>query len=524
LRTGRALSAEIVEINDFFNFPDLSDSNVTQLTVDSSNIFANMDYDGVFSPGINLSRLNIGIDLLHNRSAKQASLDLHTGWDDNSFLITLYTNVKQIALGINDSNNWVVNSDSIGKELAGLGLPVDEELKLDLGFLFPDVVDDEKTEDILIPAQDFFKSLKFSRSERSSYFSNNDGTVMTALICGSKLESLINDIFYSYYGSSETGAEIRQSIANISNADHELTLLINKQHIIQTAYIIVNVNKDSTVVLTAQLLGTENKLDHIRLDVKIGNDHNYNLYSLESKGQHIPVDNKIIGTTTISGFDSGEIQISYDIEKDRLLRIAAKLGSTEFEVKGILTADDDKIEVSLHTIDVEIYQFGAVYLSGDINITFGKASQEIRDITVDAYNIVDFKVTELYPLLPIVWDIVMQDERLFDIFGAQLFELIITSVFGEQFASYISDVFDENTEGLLDIVINLFGGWTDNAIEFFADLFTDILESDLPDKLGDMLGDLWDSLTDSLGGYISDWFSGLFGSPKNDDYTNATLP
>jgi len=545
-RTGRALSAEFAEINDFFNFPDFSDSDVMQLTVDSSNHFANIDYGGLLSPGINLSKLNIGVDMLYDRSTKQASIDLHTGWDDKSFLITLYTNVRQIALGFNDNISWAVNADSIGKYLAGLGLPVDEELTLDLGLLFPDIIAQEKMEDVLVIVQDFFKSLKFSKNEDADYFIHDHGTVMTALICGNEFKNLVYDIVESYYGSSKTGDEIRQSIANLNTADHELTVHICNRHYIQAARVTVNTDTDSTVILTAQGFGPR-ILDHNLLEIKIGNDYNYNLYSLESKGQHVPVDDRIIGTTTISGFDTGEIQMSYDIEKDRSLSITAQIGQAAFDARGVLNVDDDKIDVNLHmcNIEMEFHQLGTVYLSGGLNITFGKASNEIRDITAGAHNIADFEIVELYPLLQIILDIITQNDVLIDIFGTQLNELILTTLFGEQFASYIIDILGGNAEDLLNLLNSLLDGRTDSILDLLVGFFSDrlfdglgdllggdfidsiigqlgdilsnLLENGLPDNLSDLLGDFGNFFSDSLGDSISDWFSGLFNPPHNDD-------
>jgi len=455
-RTGKILSAEIAEINDFFDFPDLSGSDVTHLTIDASGISANLSYGGLTVPGINLSNLGIGIDLLHDRGTKQASLDLYTSFNDNSFFLTLYTNVEQIALGINNDISWAVNADSIGKELAGLGLPVPEDFQLDLGFLFPDILDEGKMEDIAILLQDFIKSLKFIRNKSAGFFINEDGAVMTALISSSAFESLV----------------------------YELSVHITKDHIVQAARVTVNVNTDSTFILTAQLFGSQNMLNHILLDAKIGNDLSYSLYSLESKGQNVPVDNKIIGTTIINGFDTGEIQVSYDIEKDRALFITAQLGGAALDIKGALHTDDDKIGLNLIDIHLIFNQVGTVKLSGNFDIAFGKASQEIRDLTDGAYNIADFEVFELFTLLQIVWDIIRQDQTLVDIIAPQLIDLILTHFLGNILSSILTDQFGEVFANLLSDVLH------DIITEHFVDILDIILNNDVLDNLSDLLGEL----------------------------------
>jgi hypothetical protein len=295
------------------------------------------------------------------------------------------------------------------------------------------------------------------------------------------------------------------------------------------------------------LIGIENILDHILLDVRIGNDYSYITYSLESKGQHVPVDSSFTNTTTISGFDIGTIQMRSEIEKDRSLSITAQLGSFKFDARGSLHTDDDKIEVSLHScnIDLEIPQFGTVYLSGGLNITYGKASQEIRNIADGAHNIADFEIIQLYPLFQIVWNIITQDSTLLDIFGTQFYDMILTTLFGEQFASYITDILDDGAEGILDILNSLLDGRADNVLDlltgFFGDrlfdglgdflggdfidnitgqlgdILNDILENDLLDNLGDWIGDLGDLFSESMVDDIIDWFSRLYGSPQNDD-------
>jgi len=473
------------------------------LTIDSSDISANVSYGGFFSPSVNLSNLNIGIDLLHDRNTKQASLDLNTSWGDNSFLLTLYANETQVAFGIDDNVSWAVNADSIGKELAGLGLPVDEDLEIDLGFLFPGFGGEGRDVDIPMLMENFVRLLTFVRSGGVRYFTNDDGTVVTARVCGNALENLI----YSFYGSSEADDEIRDSIANISASDHELTVFINKEHFVEAVHITVNVNTSSTVILTAQLLGTENMIDHILLDVRIEDEHSYQMYSLESKGQHVPTDSKFTNTTTISGFDIGEIHISSEIREGRELSIAAQLGSTEFDIEGVLYVGDDTIGLNLHNVNLEFNWFGTINMSGGFNIALGTTSQEIRDITSGAYNIADFETFEFYTLFQIVWDVVRQDRTLIEMIGTQLYDFVLTSLFGEQIASYIRDTFDDSVAEVLDRLNDLLAERVDNAL----DLLTRFLDGRTLDGLGDFIGgDLFDNITGRLAGvrgFLNRFFS-----------------
>jgi hypothetical protein len=142
-------------------------------------------------------------------------------------------------------------------------------------------------------------------------------------------------------------------------------------------------------------------------------------------------------------------------------------------------------------------------------------------------------------------DIIRHDEALLDIFGTQLYELTLTTIFGEQFASYITDILDGSAEALLDILSNLLDGRADNIIDLLIgyigdrlfdglgallgsefldnitgqlrDILNDILENVLLDNPGNLLGGLGDLFNNSFNGNIPDWLSGLFGSPADDN-------
>jgi len=487
--TGKAVSAELAEIDSFFGLPDLSEAEVKHLAAELDGISASLVYDRWNAPDIDLSKLNIGIDLLYGREAKQASLDLRTDWGERSFLITLFTNAEQIALGLNDSAGWVANANTIGKELSGLGLPVDEDLELDPGVLFPDAGSNEVKEETLLILKDFIKTLKFDREKDSDYFTGYSGTVMTAVINGSDLKSFFLDTIDIAYGQSAIADKLRRSVSGLDTSNHKLSVLISDKHIIQAARIIVSAAPDSDIVITAHLPDTVNMLDHILIDVTIKNNNNRRVYSLESKGRHVPADGIFTDTTTITGFDTGEIRLDSELHEDGVLSFTAQFGATVLDAKGKWNTDDESLSLTLHEFNMETLGSVELQLSGELNITVGKAVSDIRDITIGAKDIADFDIFELYTLFTIIWDVIRQDKTLFELVGEPLIDLVLTTVLGEETGALVKDLFGSNIDAIMDMLVDLL----DSAVS----------------GITDTLGSFIDDMLENLGDLISGWFSGF---------------
>jgi len=481
-KTGRTLSSEITELNSFLNNTNYSEADVIHMELGLSDISISIDAIDSVTLKPDLSKLNLGLDLLYDKTGKQASLDILTGWDDRSFVVTLFTNVQQLALGFNDDISWVVNTGSIGKELAGLGLPVDDDFALDLSFLFPEDEEDGIPDEIQAITRDFFKSLRFKRGDSADNFIGSDGTVMTAVIDGKELHDFLGDMIYNYFGETELGSDLRYIIRNTYIYEHELTLIINKEHIIQAVNITVNVDSDSSVEIAAQLSGEKYLLDHILLGITWKNGDARNFYSIGIKG---------------------------------------------------------------HNISIGLKQQEAFELTGNLTLMIGEATQNIRDITVGAYNIADFSVLEFSDVFLILWDIIRHDDALFELFGEQIIDLVLSSLFGDQMGSFIHDLLDGSTDSMLDIIQAFLSGQFDNVLNFFGgigDVLGDIIGDGILDGLGDFFGDLFgdgalddflssilgnidmsaiddllenfgDMVTDFIDDTIADWLSQLFGTP-----------
>ena len=508
--TKKVISTELSEINNFFDFPDFLDSDIKQLTIDLNNINADISYGGVKSPDIDLTKLDIGIDILYDRVAKQASLGLNTGWDGNSFMLTLFTNVEQIALELNDDSAWVVNAGSFGNELDEIGLNVDKDMELDLGFLFPDIISDEAKENTLQIAAEFFKALKFRRDRDSDYFDKSNGTTMTTIISGIELQDFFNDLIESYYGQSEMGNELRHFIQQTEYTDYKLDIFINNNHIIQAILLSVITDTDTDMIFSLQLPEELNLLDHIILDINIRNDHGSHMYTLESKGRHVPVDGIFSNITTITGFDAGIIVVSSEIQKNGSFSFTTQVGLFSLDAGGSLCTDSETIMFSLHKLYVEAYQYGSLSLLGDMVLSYGKTSSVLRDISADAQAVADMEIGKFLPVFLIVWEILQQDQILMDMFSEPIFDFAVTFVFGDQLGSYINDYLDIHGAGILDTLFDLFSG-------HLSDAFSNILENIMLDNLIDMLDGFGDYLSETIENRLNDLLSGLFDFFQGDE-------
>jgi len=513
--THKVISTELSGINDFFEFPELSDDDIKHLAVDLSDISASINYGGFSSPHINLAKLDIGIDLLYDRAGKQASLDLRTGWDGSSFLLTIFTNVQQIALGVNDGTSWAVDAESIGRDLAKMGLPVDEDLELDLGFLFPDIISDEAKEKTHQIVADFFKSLKFGRDRNTEHITDSTAVVMTANIDGAEFQKFIGDMIESYFENSDRASELQRRFDHFNFVDFDLAVFIKDDHTIQAVRLSASADPASAdpafeTVLTVQLAGEENMLDHIIVDVSIINNSISHTYTIESKGQHVPVDGVFTDTTIITGFDIGDVQLSSEIRKDESLSFTIQAGPVVLDASGLLNANDELISLTLHNLNIESVRHGSLNLYGDIGFSYGIAASEINDITADAKNVADIEIFKFLPLFMIVWEVLQQDQILMEMFGEPIYDLVVSFVLGDRLGSYITDYLDISGTGILDTLFDLFGGQ-------LSDAFGSILENLMLDNLSEILVNFGDFLNETVSDRLDDLFSGLFDFFQNDD-------
>ena len=507
--TGKMIQTELIEINEFFGFPEFSDSDIKHFSAGLKDISAGISYGGFSSPDINLSKIDIGATLLYDRADKKASLDFSAGWDGSAFLMTLFTNVEQIALGINKDTSWVVNAKSFGKELAGIGLPVDEKLELDLAFLFPDIISDEVKENALLLAADFFKSLKFSRVRSFDHFTGPDGILMTTVIGGEDFQDFITEMIDCYFGRSDTGDYLRSSVLHVDSTDYELAVFINKNHIVQAVKLSSYVKPDSDydserdLYISLQFPDPQNLLDHIVFDISIIKNDIRHDFSLESKGRHVPVDGVITDTTTITGFDIGDVLLRSEIREEGSLSISVQTGSFTLNTDGSLNITDNNVGLALSSLDMEFLRHLSLNLSGDLTLSYGIAASELNDITIGAQSISDVEIFKFLPLFMIVWEILQQDHILMDMVGEPLYDLVLSFVFGNKLGSFINDFIDISGVGILDTLFDLFGGQ-------LSEVFSELLESLMLDNLAGILNSFGDFINETIGERLNDLFADLF--------------
>ena len=498
-RTAGVLSDELSEIGEFFDFPDLSDSDVKRLSVELDGISAGLGYGRWDATVVNLPKLSVGIELLHDREAKQASLDLYAGWDNRTILLTLFTNVEQVAFGLGDNASWVVDSKDFGKELARLGLPVHEEMELDLGFLFPDVISDEERADALKIFMDFSKSLRFRRNKNTDFPIGFEGSAMTTVIDGESFRAFLHDLMDSPFGKSSMNAEILESVLQSSGGDHELTFFIGKDNIIQAVQADFMMENNSMASVMIQLTGEQNMLDGIIIEVNISNDLGRRSYSIESNGRHVPVGGVFTNTTIFRGFDFGEIQLDTEINNNGALSIAMQSGSFTTVVSGLYYTTSELIGVALNTVEVHT-PYGFLSLDGGLNLEFGNAATGVRDITINAYNLADFEwdFAHFRLLFQIVWEVLLQDQTLMDMFGQQFIDLVLRSLLGDQLGSFIMDLLGDQIVEVMDLLITQIGDVADligdiirEQIGNIGDAIGDLIEDIVPERLRDLLDEIF---------------------------------
>jgi hypothetical protein len=488
---------EISAINSFFDFPDLSDSDVLHFSADIENLSVALSYDEWDIGAIDLTKLTFGADLIHDRDAKQASLDLVTGWDGVDFPLTLFTNTDQIALGFSDGTSWIVNASTFGKELAGLGLPVDENLELDLGFLFPDIISTGEREKTDTGIYDFFMSLRFRKDNDVDFFPEFNATAMTARIEGSAFHSFLNNVVDNMFGTSGYAIELKRNIEHIYTENHEFTVYICQAHIIRAIRLNALTGNDTNLLLTVRLEGEQSMLDHILVDVTIQNSNGTQSYHADSKGIHVPVNDVFTSSIVIDGFETGKAEISAELNAAGSMFFSIQSDSCSIIVSGLLSTAEESVHISFGSVDVSSY-FGSVCLSGDLDFSFGAASSKVHDITDYAQSIADFELQHFIVPVQILWNILRQDQALTDIFGHQFITFIIDALLGEQVSAFAIDILGDRIFDAMDIIIYLLGdetginvssifsiinelygsqigGWVvdniDNVISYIIDLF-----------------------------------------------------
>ena len=505
VRTNKILSAEVSVINDFFDFPDLSDSYTKHLAVDLSNMSAGLSYDKWDIAAIDLTKLNIGIDLLHDREEKQASLDLNAGWDGIDFPLTLFTDIDRVALGFDDKISWVANAKTFGKELAGLGLPVDEDMELDLGFLFPDVISEEAREESGNLAKSFFNSLKFKRCKDADNLAGYTGTAMTAVVDGQEFQAFLYDLIDCRYGQSDRGNQLKQRIDQMHAEQHELTLFINEMHHAQAVQADISTGFDSKVSALIQLAGEQNMLDNIIIDVSIQNSYGGDLYHINSSGLHVPTDGLFTSTTVISGFDNGTMHLYIETDNSGALFISTRTDSFTILATGQLGTTEDTINIMLNTVDLSA-SLGSIRLTGDLGLSYGNTTSHVHDITYNAYSISDFDFRQLRLLFQIIWDIIRQDRDLMEMFGQQFFSYVMSTMFGDRTGAAIMDILGDDIGDYLDLFDRLISSESGDV----KTLLGIILDSPFGNKLKDQLSDQRSNILDGI-------LEGVLGENRSEE-------
>jgi hypothetical protein len=520
-RTGVTLRAELASIDEFFGLPDLSEPGTKRLAADLNGISAGLNLAGWDSPTVDLSKLNVGVELLHDREAMGASLDLRAGWDGVSFLLTLFADPEQIALALGDGASFVVGTETFGRELAALGLPVDEDLKLDLGFLFPETVSDESQDEALIAVVDFLRSLRFRRDRSADHFAGLDGTVMTAAIDGPAFEDFLHDLADRYLGRFDANAELSRMIREMGTVDHELSLLIGASHTVQAIRADIGAGANSSLCVMIKLTGAQHKLDRILIDVELSNDGGKRFYAIESGGRHVPADGRFTTATTIFGLDIGTIRLDADIRSNGSMSAQLQAGRFATDVTGRYYTTDDMVGVTISEADF-VTPLGTVNLSGEMGFEYGNASSDVRDISLNAYSIADFNILELRSLYQIVRDILSQDQALMDMFGQRFYGFALRLLFGDQLGADIADILGDRVDGFINLIVDrlgdgltMAGDWLSDGLATAADWFGDILAL-VDGRLGDAIDLLGSIFSDRLGGLLGAFSGGALRGQFDD--------
>jgi hypothetical protein len=499
-QTGKVLSAEVSVINDFFELPDFSDSDVKHLSGDIKNLSIKSSYNERDIDLINLSELNIGFDLLHDRKLKQASLDLTTRWNGYVFPLVLFADKDQVAIGIDDTISWAVNAKTFGSELAGLGLPIDEDFELDLGFLFPDVINEVAKEETIEIIKDFLLSQRFRRANDLSDVQDLDGVAMTALIEGLAIQTFFIDMVDCVYGQSDRAIELKYNIKKTSYENHKLTLFINKEHIIHSVQLSASPGIDSSALVIIKLAGQQSMLDHILIDVNVQNAEGKQSYHIDSKGIHVPVDNVFTSATVLTGFESGKVYLITELTNSGAISVELQTDSYTIHFKGLFRTTDESIQIALNAVDVQT-SFGSFYITGDLDFLICNTSSNVRNITGRAHSIADFDLHHFNSLVQILWDIIRQDQALLDIFGHQLITYTLNLLLGEEISTYILDIFGDRIIYIMDFLVDLLGDEPISVTSLLTGIL-DVLQSDSDNNLfSDILNDVLEGF---LGGILPD--------------------
>ncbi|MCL2002479.1 MAG: zinc ribbon domain-containing protein [Oscillospiraceae bacterium] len=416
-RTGSVLSGELKSARRAFGIPDLPDGSVRVATELNGVRLTNNSRWG--TQEFDLSKLQAGYDMLYDLDNKRTSLDIRAGWDGESVLLTLYADMQKIAAGFNDDVSWAVSTSAFGRELAALGLPVDEAMSLDLGFLFPETEStDGFEEDIAEIVEAFLKSLNFRENTSAEMPDGFRGSAMTAAVDDGALREMLEalaDIYLDYVieamrpmenmipGVSFENEyrtmrdEMYRELRQIHLRDAELTLFINSRNIVSGIQLDVS-EPGSSVSISAHLLGEKNLIDHIQIKVSDRSGWDRNTATIDIQGQHVPVNGEFSSTLTVRGPNMDTIRVNTSIIGSGRMTVNALAGSDEiFSLTGRIRSTGDAFSFTLNSLDVD-FGYEQVSLAGELTVTVSGDVSDIRDISRGAHSLADFDISQLKSL------------------------------------------------------------------------------------------------------------------------------
>jgi hypothetical protein len=436
-RTESTLSSELKSVQRGLGIPELSGGSY-RLAMDLNGISGSIYDRWSGSNSFDLSRLQAGYDLIYDLDSKRASLDVSAGWGGETVLLTLFADMQRIAAGYNNDVSWVAGTSSIGRELAGLGVPVDANMTLDMGFLFPEASAGEEWEnEIGEILKTYMESLRFRDNPNADMPDGFRGSAMTATIDDADLQEMlmaIIDLYLEYMrevirtqdyilnaaGTSadamirEMRDQARRDIRNIRLRDAELTLFINSRNIVTGVQFDMS-QSGTDVSISAHLRGERNLIDNILIRISARDQYGRGTLTIESEGRHVPVNGEFSSTTTIRGSGSAAqavpetIRIRTNINESGRLSFSVQAGPDEIiSLTGRLRTASDSFSLTLNSVDVN-FGYASVNLDGELTVLISSDVSGVRDITRNAHSLADFNISQLNGLIRAVERIIQQD-------------------------------------------------------------------------------------------------------------------
>ncbi|MDR0248341.1 MAG: hypothetical protein LBI44_01565 [Oscillospiraceae bacterium] len=408
---------------------------------------------------LDLPWLRLTASTLFDKPGKRAMFRVATGYESGNIALLLHADAQRLTFGYNadSSVGWYVNNKTFGSELSELGVGIDEGFALDLErYLFAENNADTRGEEYSKALLGFYKKLKFTSDDLASPPSPLSGpfTAMTAAIDEGDARDLLQDLTDIYFeqfadelealGLGSLKSQLRAGIKELELGKVSLTCFISGKHIVQAARLGIEPRRGQSVAVTVGMCGEQNLPDHVFLSGVTNDDGVKSTVSIDSQGQHVPVDGTFTDVTVIKGTDMDTVKLTTKITnggkasftvssggKD-MLALEGRFESSAEELTVIINSAEFTADTKITATPAFAYEALAsgggddtLRVEGKLVFSCGMAGpSDFNALPDKLYALKDFDGEQLLPLLRAGERLLAENDALNAAVGSQLYLLL----------------------------------------------------------------------------------------------------